>query len=127
MGVGEDGPGGVRSEGKPCDLGTTKTDSTCAIFIVCLQSKVMVSEHAFCYMCVYKCNKEAKQGYRRTSRSLKNKCVSAKLKIISSILSPSDTDVGGSCKKDKKRLSIDIFIEKIIEYTHTVHFYHWSS
>lgn len=31
-----------------------------------------------------------------TSRSLKNKCVSAKLKIISSILRPSDTDVGGS-------------------------------
>lgn len=32
----------------------------------------------------------------RTSKSLKNKCVSAKLKIISSILSPNDTDVGGS-------------------------------
>lgn len=31
-----------------------------------------------------------------TSKSLKNKCVSAKLKIISSIRSPSDTDVGGS-------------------------------
>lgn len=31
-----------------------------------------------------------------TSKSLKKRCVSARLKIISSILRPKDTDVGGS-------------------------------
>lgn len=48
--------------------------------------------------------KERKTHNWRTSKSLKNKCVSAKLKIISSILRPNDTDVGGSWKKDKRQL-----------------------
>lgn len=40
---------------------------------------------------------------RCTSKSLKNKCVSARLKIISSILSPNETDVGGSWKKNREK------------------------
>lgn len=40
-----------------------------------------------------------------TSKSLKNKCVSAKLKIISSILRPNDTDVGGSWKTNKNTIT----------------------
>lgn len=43
-----------------------------------------------------------------TSRSLKNKCVSAKLKIISSILRPSDTDVGGSWKNKQEHNHIKL-------------------
>lgn len=41
-------------------------------------------------------NCKERKHKKSTSKSLKNKCVSAKLKIISSILSPNDTDVGGS-------------------------------
>lgn len=42
-----------------------------------------------------------------TSKSLKNRCVSAKLKIISSIRSPRDTEVGGSLKKKLSEYTIN--------------------
>ena len=51
-----------------------------------------------------------------TSKSLKNKCVSAKLKIISSILRPNDTDVGGSWKNKEKRNHLKLSREMVFYF-----------
>lgn len=63
-------------------------------------------------MCRNKTYQSKTHTNRLTSKSLKNKCVSAKLKIISSILRPNDTDVGGSYRKQTKLIKSNHIILK---------------